>query len=64
MLSMVSMPIPRFMLAKMPRSVLRAIKLRLSAAAILLKYMILLAGGKSLLMKGQKSKLWGISHMV
>ena len=53
------------MLAKMPRSVLRAIRLRLSAAAILLKYMILLLpAAKSLLMKGQKSKLWGISHMV
>lgn len=65
LLSMVSMPIPRFMLAKMPRSILRAIRLRLSAAAILLKYMILLLpAAKSLLMKGQKSKLWGISHMV
>ena len=43
----------------------RAIRLRLSAAAILLKYMILLLPAvKSLLMKGQKSKLWGISHMV
>lgn len=33
--------------------------------AMLLKYMILLLpAAKSLLMKGQKSKLWGISHMV
>lgn len=62
---MVSMPIPRFMLAKMPRSVLRAIRLRLSAAAILLKYMILLLpAAKSLLMKGRNQNSGDQSHGV